>query len=707
MDMDAGPPDAGPMDMDAGPPDAGPMDMDAGPPDAGPMDMDAGPPDAGEPDAGPPDAGPVPVIVQITSPTPSTSGTLFVVAADHNKNVTNGVAGYIPDSDPIAAGGQITLTANLTASVAGAGTVTFMQGSNVIGVQTVGFDGVSATAVTATVTLTETVADTITVSASDSVGGAGSASVPVRVDVTLPPAATLVTTDPGTGVYTHVINERHADWDAVFVCPTDPNGAPLSYDLGFSTALQLGTQALDETTFDSSSLVTHLTGNCAAPGVATVAPVTGVPPFNLYEYVPQIVDAVGNVQVYPSGPPSTLDTTWQSVTIPYSGPSAVDGGAKFGYQIEIGDVDGDGKIDYAIGALEQDLSGSVTVYYGGSLPPSRTQRFAGTSPSTYFGIPNALGDLNGDGASDLVAYNIDHMEIYLSTPGVGLPTTPSVTITGTSGVYTSRVLSDLTGDGIDDLVLGDPYANSNAGVVYIFEGRATWPATLDLSDADIVITGIEAGGKLGNTSGKGAIALPDMDGDGTHELVLPADAINKVYLIPGATLVAKGTAASTSDATAVFHSSISGSTDAYGYSLLGFDMNADGTQDLLIGGVDPQGKLFEYLQSAGDFNPDPTTAPAASGTFYFGTGMADGDLNGDGLSDLVVESVTNNGPGLSLYFASGTGAVSLSAPSGQASTPGAHALGNDLAVADVNGDALPDILVSSSTMGDGSIYVFY
>ncbi|WP_338675133.1 FG-GAP and VCBS repeat-containing protein [Streptomyces sp. SCSIO 30461] len=90
---------------------------------------------------------------------------------------------------------------------------------------------------------------------------------------------------------------------------------------------------------------------------------------------------------------------------------------QFGYSLSLGDINGDGKADLAIGARGKDINGvegpgAVTVLYGTAAGPNtslRIQQYAQSSPGVpgddepgdFFGHSLGLTDVNGDGKADL------------------------------------------------------------------------------------------------------------------------------------------------------------------------------------------------------------------------------------------------------------------------------------------------------------------
>jgi hypothetical protein len=317
----------------------------------------------------------------------------------------------------------------------------------------------------------------------------------------------------------------------------------------------------------------------------------------------------------------------------------------FGESLVGGDFDGDGVGDLVVGASQFKTSiydGSVLGYYGpfvaGAQLATTNDSFTyGTSTfegSETFGeqVRN-VGDLDGDGADDLLAFfdigdewflyeggdlgftgYTTHAEtlfedcmtvsaggnfataaggewfcgegdssIYRGTVRVysGTEETLSATLTGEYAYdYASTGLAgggDVDGDGFDDMLVGAPNQDSTAsvadiGAAYIVHGPVT--GTVSLAAADMKLIGTDESDQVGER-----VLLPgDSDGDGHDDLVISAP-----YRSPSVTY--KGT---------VYLVTTPGSGPIEGY--------ADGK----VIGANPNDTIGMETLDAGDFDGDGT-----------------------------------------------------------------------------------------------------
>ena len=163
---------------------------------------------------------------------------------------------------------------------------------------------------------------------------------------------------------------------------------------------------------------------------------------------------------------------------------AIDGGTgQFGWHIApLGDIDGDGRSDLAIGAPGATVNGSFRGQLSvASATGSILYTLTGEFPDHQFGImATALDDLDDDGVPDLA----------VSAPGGEVATAPGGSeiqiLSGATGerlrlltsptdgeLYgrTLATLDDLDGDGVRDLAIGAPWFDGKAGRVEVRSAR--------------------------------------------------------------------------------------------------------------------------------------------------------------------------------------------------------------------------------------------
>ncbi|MDC0767603.1 VCBS repeat-containing protein [Streptomyces sp. HD] len=139
-------------------------------------------------------------------------------------------------------------------------------------------------------------------------------------------------------------------------------------------------------------------------------------------------------------------------------PGTAEGNDYFGYELDLGDVNGDGYLDLAIGVAGENIgsavnTGAVTILYGsatGLNTASGAQSFAQSTPGVpgddenddQLGMDVKLDDVTGDGRADLVAGSGENdgngAVLYLPSDGAKITATGSRTVSpSTSGVSTT------------------------------------------------------------------------------------------------------------------------------------------------------------------------------------------------------------------------------------------------------------------------------
>jgi hypothetical protein len=131
------------------------------------------------------------------------------------------------------------------------------------------------------------------------------------------------------------------------------------------------------------------------------------------------------------------------------------------------------------------------------------------------------------------------------------------------------------------------------------------------------------------------------------------------------------------------------------YVLLAGDMNRDGRLDLVVANEQGNSVLVYLGQGDGTF----VVVPAEFPTGEYPTGGAIADFNGDGIPDVV----TANYHGNSVTVLLGVGDGTLRPGTTQPTESGAET--SNLAVGDLNGDGVPDVVATNPARGSFTVFL--
>eukprot|EP00434_Breviolum_minutum_P046697 symbB.v1.2.042658.t1/scaffold10669.1/size1553/1 len=297
-----------------------------------------------------------------------------------------------------------------------------------------------------------------------------------------------------------------------------------------------------------------------------------------------------------------------------------------------------------------------------------------------------LGDVNGDGIDDVVGFATDG--VYVSQGNANGVFSSAYLAYGAYGVSSGwsdqdtypRMLGDVNGDGIDDVV---GFATDG---VYVSQGNAN----------GVFSSAYLAYGAYGATSGWPSQdtyprMLGDVNGDGIDDVV--GFATDGVYVSQGN---ASGVFSSAYLAYGAYGVS-SGWSDQDTYPRMLGDVNGDGIDDVV--GFATDGVYVSQGNASGVFS----SAYLAYGAYGVSSGWSDqdtyprmlGDVNGDGIDDVVgfatdgvyVSQGNASGVFSSAYLAYGAYGVSSGWPSHDTYP---RMLG------DVNGDGIDDVVAFAS-----------
>ncbi|MDP3275355.1 MAG: VCBS repeat-containing protein [Deltaproteobacteria bacterium] len=407
-----------------------------------------------------------------------------------------------------------------------------------------------------------------------------------------------------------------------------------------------------------------------------------------------------------------------------------------------GDYNGDGFAEVVVSAPYADPmglrdAGSVSVYNGGATGVSATAAvvFSGAEQQHLGGAVASAGDLNGDGFADLVVgaplagvsapYGRGYVRVYYgSAEGLSesrrtlLEPVPSEGIfEGGFGAALSSA-GDVNGDGFGDLVVGqfkrDDVGHQSLGNVLVFYGSATG---ITATPALVLRTG-----EVDDGFGSAVAGAGDLNGDGFADLVVgsPLTSIGRLgdpSAVPwvGAVRVYYGSAAGLVETPArVIRGTERAASLGASVAPAG-DLNGDGLGDLVLGApnlasAEPTraGSIKVFYGSLSGIAESPSLViQGASVGNRAGYTLANaGDLHGDGYGDLVAGSALANNPStsvVSVFLGSASGVRASPSQQVQSAEP-AVMFGRALAVGgDVNGDGLLDLVVGAQGTRVGGI----
>jgi gliding motility-associated-like protein len=336
------------------------------------------------------------------------------------------------------------------------------------------------------------------------------------------------------------------------------------------------------------------------------------------------------------------------------------------FSVAVGDLDGDGKSDLALTNY-----GSNTVSVLRNTGSSGTLSFDAKVDFTTESLPYkvAIGDLDGDGKADLAVANYasNTVSVFRNTGTGSIGFAAKVDFTVSLPYYVA--IGDLDGDGMADLVTSND--NNSVSVLRNTGSIGT------ISFATKVDFAID--------SAPFAVAIGDLDGDGRYDIAVPNNTSAKVSVFRN----------TSSTGTISFAAKVDLTTGNNPTSVAIGDLDLDGKADLVVPNYSSNSvSAFLNTSTSGTISFASKVDFTTGALPFF---IAIGDLNGDSNADIAI---TNGSGQVSVFRNTGsTGTIGFA--TGVDFLTGSNP--REVAIGDFDGDGKADLATSNISSNTVSI----
>ncbi|MFZ1320725.1 MAG: FG-GAP-like repeat-containing protein [Ignavibacteria bacterium] len=330
----------------------------------------------------------------------------------------------------------------------------------------------------------------------------------------------------------------------------------------------------------------------------------------------------------------------------------------------------------------------------------------------------AAGDVNGDGYGDVIigAPYFDNGQTnegrayVFHGSATGVSTFANwIKENDTAGSYFGNSVAtagDINGDGYSDVIIGAPDWNST-GKAYVFHGSATGLSLTDNWQTNI--------GQATAKFGCSVSTAGDINNDGYSDVIVGAYLADDGQTSEGRANIYLGSASGLST---VIHKKleVNSANANFGQSVsFAGDVNGDGYSDVIIGAhkftnnQNQEGRAYIYKGSSTGIDTIPfwfTESNQALSLYGISVSTA-GDVNGDGLSDVIVgasayEDDANLSEGHAFVYYGNATSMSTTASWSKDQDQASALFGFSVSTAgDVNGDGYADIIIGGFQLANG------
>jgi hypothetical protein len=336
-----------------------------------------------------------------------------------------------------------------------------------------------------------------------------------------------------------------------------------------------------------------------AGGMESAEPPAALPPGVVWWRARGMIDGVAV-----TGP----SRTWQMTIPPRDAPVDTAHGSSM-------DVNGDGFADIAMSGIAND----IYIFHGGATGVPAMPNQTLTRPGEWFGLfISAAGDVNGDGYGDFAAGSHYGMAVYFGGP-TGLPATASQAFGIGGNANHPAALGDVDGDGYADLGVMAWSDGTGGGAVMVLRGSPT----------GVSVTPLGTDFPMGGTRNRD-IDGGDVNGDGLADVLAVHDDMSALYLgRPGGI---------TRTPILLTHATMTAGQRA---GSMVRDGDGDGRADIVIGQPGRASTWYFAGTATGVAPAVAFTSPEGGDWLREVSNL--GDIDGDGLGDVGVTSVSFTG----------------------------------------------------------------